>query len=164
MNKIPKKRKDEIIAKMSGPQRISIPQLAKEEKISKATLYGWRAQARLKGELLPDHDNAPEGWSAQDKFNTVLQTATMSESQLSEFCRTQGLYPEQVQRWKEACQKANNWDVAQSLHQNKQSKLDKKKIRTLEKDLQRKEKALAEAAALMILQKKAHAIWGDEDA
>lgn len=164
MNKIPKKRKEGIIAKMSGPQRISIPQLAKEENISKATLYGWRNQARLKGDLLPDHGDTPEGWSAQDKFNTVLQTSTMSKNQISEFCRTQGLYPEQIQQWKEACQKANNWNTSQSLQKDRQSKLDKKKIRTLEKELHRKEKALAEAAALLILQKKARAIWGDEDA
>ncbi len=153
-----------IVTCRRGPDRKSITELAKTEGVSRASLYLWRKQARLNGELMPDHDEAPEGWSAQDKFNAVLQTATMSESQISEYCRSQGLYPEQIQRWKLACQSANDWDSSQRSQLAKQQRGDKKKIKDLERDLQRKEKALAEAAALLILQKKVRAIWEDEDA
>jgi transposase-like protein len=164
MKHIPKERRDAILAKLSGPDRKSVVELAKLEAISVATLYNWRKQARLRGELMPDHDDSPDGWAAQDKFNAVLQTATMSESQISEYCRSQGLYPEQIQRWKLACQSANDWDTSQRSQLAQQQRDDKKRIKELERDLLRKEKALAEAAALLILQKKVRAIWGDEDA
>lgn len=58
---------------------------------------------------------------------------------------------------------ANASVVQQTRNERAQSKEDKKRIRQLEKDLQRKEKALAEAAALLILRKKAQAIWGDKE-
>ncbi len=70
-----------------------------------------------------------------------------------------GLYAEQI-AWREACRAANANAGEQARSQREQSKEDKKRIRQLEKELQRKEKALAEAAALLILRKKAQAIWG----
>lgn len=164
MNSIPKERRDAIIAKMTGPQRKSIPELAKAENVSTTTLYSWRNDARAKGELMPDHDDAPEGWSALDKFNAVLKSASLSEQQLSEYCRVQGLYPEQIARWKEACQQANDWDSSAKSQQNQQLRAEKKKRNKLEKELLRKDKALAETAALLVLSKKVSEIWGDEDA
>jgi hypothetical protein len=53
--------------------------------------------------------------------------------------------------------------LMRTREQRHQSKDDKKRIQQLEKELQRKEKALAEAAALLILRKKAQAIWGDRE-
>lgn len=164
MKRIPKERRDAILAKLAGPDRKSVAELAQLEGMSAATLYNWRKQARLSGELMPNHDDSPEGWSAQDKFNAVLQTASMSETQIAEYCRSQGLYAEQIQRWKQACQSANDWDASQRSHLTKLQRSDKKEIKELKRDLLRKEKALAEAAALLILQKKVRAIWGDEDA
>ena len=82
MKSIPQERRDAIIAKMTGPQKKSIAELAKEENISTTTLYNWRKEARSKGEIMPDHDDAPEGWSAIDKFNAVLKAASFSEQQL----------------------------------------------------------------------------------
>jgi transposase-like protein len=76
---------------MSGPGRKSIAEISREEGISSATLYAWRKAARAEGQLLPDSDDTPEGWSAADKFNAVLETAALSETQLSEYCRRQGL-------------------------------------------------------------------------
>ena len=72
------------MAKMSRPARKSIAEISREEGISSATLYAWRKAARAEGKLLPDYDDAPEGWSAADKFNAVLETAALSETQLSE--------------------------------------------------------------------------------
>jgi hypothetical protein len=65
--------------------------------------------------------------------------------------------------WGAACRSANANATEQAREQRHQSKDDKKRIEQLEKELQRKEKALAEAAALLILRKKAQAIWGDKE-
>jgi hypothetical protein len=74
-----------------------------------------------------------------------------------------GLCPEQILAWRAACRSANASASKQSREQRHQSKDNKKRIRQLEKELQRKERALAEAAALLILRKKAQAIWGDKE-
>ena len=103
----------------------SLPELAKQEGISLPTLYAWRRQARDKGVLMPSGDDTPDGWNSADKFNAVLQTATMSQSELAEFCRTKGLYPEQVQRWKEACQNANDWEQKTSAQLEKERREDR---------------------------------------
>ena len=151
------------MAKMSGPARKSIAEISREEGISSATLYAWRKAARAEGKLLPDYDDAPEGWSAADKFNAVLETAALSETQLSEYCRKQGLYSAQITRWREACARANAWSATENAQLAKQKRGDRDRIRELERDLTRKEKALAEAAALLILQKNVRALWGEEE-
>ena len=71
-----------------------------------------------------------------------------------------GIYPEQLSVWREACERANDWERAATSRITRETKDDKKRFKELERDLARKEKALAEAAALMLLRKKAEAIWG----
>lgn len=113
---------------------------------------------------MPDGDQGPQGWTSRDKFSAVVESAAMNEAELAEYCRSRGLYPEQVRTWRSACESANDWD-RESQRQLKatQTALEKER-RGLERELRRKEKALAEAAALLVLRKKAAAIWGtDED-
>lgn len=153
-------RKASVIAKMLPPHNQSLKRLSAEEGISVGTLSRWRAEARARGQLLPDGQSGPEGWTSEDKLAAVIETAPMNEAELSEYCRQRGLYPEQVRVWREACGRANDWDRAASRQIAQETKEDRKRIRELERELARKEKALAEAAALLVLQKKAEAIWG----
>ena len=144
---------------------MAIRQLSHEEGISEATLHKWRAEARGKGQLLPDADAGPEGWSSRDKFAAVLETAALNETDLAEYCPKRGLYPAQITAWRSSCEQANDWDRASTARLGQATKEEKKRVKDLERELARKEKALAEAAALLILRKKASAIWGgDEDA
>ena len=159
----PKKRKEAVLSKMMPPHNRSIVELAKEEGISEATLYNWRREARNKGLLLPDGDSQPDGWSARDKFNAVIESAGLNETELAEYCRKKGLYPEQIVQWRRACETANDWDREHNLRLKADKKADRQRIRQLERELTRKEKALAEAAALIVLRKKAEAIWGDDE-
>jgi transposase-like protein len=119
---------------------------------------------RGKGQLLPDADAGPEGWSSRDKFAAVLETAALNEADLSEYCRKRGVFPEQIAAWRTACEQANDWDRASTARLGQATKEEKKRIKGLERDLARKDRALAETAALLVLRKKASAIWGDEDA
>jgi len=161
--KYSEKRKAEIIGKMAGPDRLSIAELAKREKISTATLYNWRKEARAQGRLLPDADDSPAGWSAADKFNAVLQAASLSEVQTAEFCRANAILPEQLERWGTACRQANDWDRSQSERLQKSRRADQARIRELEADLTRKDKALAETTAILVLRKKLQGILEGED-
>ena len=110
---------------------------------------------------MPDGDSSPEGWSARDKFAAVLESASLNETDISEYCRKKGIFPEQLARWRRACENANDWDREYHRRLKAKQKADKQRIRKLEQELNRKEKALAEAAALLVLQKKVQAIWED---
>jgi transposase-like protein len=159
----PKERKAAVLKKMLPPINKTIPQIAKEEGISEATLYNWRKAARAEGRLMPDGDTTAAGWNASDKFAAVLETAAMNEAELSVYCRERGLYPEQIAQWRAACEQANDWDRSQTQQMKAARRDDEKRIKELERDLRRKEKALAETAALLVLRKKAQAIWGEPE-
>ena len=157
-------RKEAVLSKLLAPHSRTIASLAEEEGISTATLYSWRNQARQSGRLLPDNSAEPEGWSSRDKFNAVLETAALSEAELAEYCRQRGLYVEQIQRWRASCEQANDRAASAARGDSEAVKTERKRARELERELRRKEAALAETAALLVLRKKARAIWGDEDA
>lgn len=156
-------RKAAVLKRMLPPLNVAIRQLSQEEGISEATLHKWRTAARGKGQLLPDA--GPEGWTSRDKFAAVLETAALNEADLAEYCRTRGVFPEQILAWRGACEQANDWDRTSAARLSQMTKDEKKRIKELERDLARKDRALAETAALLVLRKKASAIWGgDEDA
>ena len=104
----PKERKEAVLRKMMPPHNRSVPQLAQEEGISEATLYNWRKEARSKGILMPHGDTGPEGWNARDKFAAVIESASLNEHELSEYCRKKGIYPQQLEQWRRACENANS--------------------------------------------------------
>ena len=164
MNRYSVERKESVIQKMMPPHNTPIPELAAETGISDVTLYTWRKQARVEGIAVPADGKNPEKWSSEDKFAIVLEAASLNEAELAEYCRQKGLYVEQIAAWRKACLQANANSAAQAKAQREQGKKDRKQIKKLERELDRKDKALAEAAALLILQKKAQAIWGDGEA
>jgi len=158
-------RKTAVLKRMFPPNNLPLRQLSQDEGISEATLHKWRAQARGNGQLLPDAAVGPEGWTSRDKFAAVLETAAMNEADMAEYCRKRGLFPEQIKTWRGACEQANDWDRASTARMSQATREEKKRIKDLERDLARKDRALAETAALLVLRKKAAAIWGgDEDA
>lgn len=110
---------------------------------------------------MPGNGKNAADWSSKDKFAVVLEAASLNQAELAEYCRRKGLFIEQIAAWREACQQANAHTVERTREQREQSKNDRKRIKELEKELLRKERALAEAAAIIILRKKAQAIWGE---
>ena len=151
--------------RMSPPMRQSVAQISEELGIHVVTLYNWRKAWRLQGEVVPASEKDPEGWSATDKFTVVLETAGLNVTELSAYCRERGLYPEQVERWRQASQDANNKPVLTLKEQKELERLraqDQKEIKRLKQELRRKEKALAEAAALLMAAKKIQAFWGED--
>ena len=150
---------------MSRPHRQSVAQISQELGIHQATLYNWRKSWRLQGEVVPASEKDPEGWTAADKFTVVLESAGFNATELSAYCRERGLFPEQVDRWRQTAQDANANAVLTMAEQRdleKRHQQDQKEIKQLKQDLRRKEKALAEAAALLIAAKKIQAFWGED--
>jgi transposase-like protein len=155
-------RKEVILKQLLPPHNRTVTEVSAHEGISTATLYNWRNKAKLEGVPVPGRSKSAEGWSSEAKLAVVVETIALSESELSEYCRQKGLYPEQVKTWKQDCLAGFESTPARKAQALKQSKSDRKQIRKLEKELRRKEKALAETAALLVLRKKLNAFYEED--
>ena len=163
MPRYSQERKAAILKKLLPPHNRSVPDVAREEGLCEATLYNWRKQLKDNGVPVPGNELNTEQWSAEAKFAVVVETATFSAAELSEYCRSKGLYPEQVKEWKEACVNGTRLSETHSLAEKRQLQQDRKRIQKLERELRRKDKALAEAAALLVLSKKLNAFYGIDE-
>ena len=126
--------KADVRKRMSPPQRQSVARISEGLGIHVITLYKWRKTWRLQGEVVPASEKEPEGWSAADKFMVVLETAGLNATELSAYCRQKGLYPEQVDRWRQAAQDANEKPVLTIKEQKELEKLraqDQREIKAL---------------------------------
>lgn len=162
MKRYSPERKAAVLRKLLPPLNLSVAELARQEGISDMTLYTWRKQARSEGHAVPGSGKLPEQWSAEAKFAVVVETAALSEVELSEYCRSKGLYPEQVNAWRAACIDGQQSAQARKQSDREQARSNKKRIRELERELRRKDKALAETAAILVLRKKLNAYWGSD--
>ncbi|MCL1115622.1 IS3 family transposase, partial [Shewanella basaltis] len=104
--------------------------------------------------------NRSDDWSPEQKFSVVLETAALSEIELSQYCREKGLYPEQVKEWKQSCIAGNQTQSQMRKQLAQERKADHKRIKELERELKRKDAALAETAALLVLKKKVKCLLG----
>src|SRR5690606_34826015 len=156
-------QKEAMIKRMMPPKNESVSRIAEETGVSDATLYKWRKEAREAGVVATGNGKTSDKWSSEDKFLIVMETFSMNELELAEYCRKKGLFREQIEAWKRVCLQANGQAFDQAKQINGALKEEQKRTKQLEKELQMKEKALAEAAALLLLRKKARAIWGDHE-
>jgi len=85
--------KASIIAKMLPPNNVGVPQLEKETGISRNTLYTWRIQHRKSQDAIQASRPIPGELSSEEKFTAVIESASLNEVELSEYCRRKGLYP-----------------------------------------------------------------------
>ena len=154
--------KEVILTKISQSD-LSVRKFAEQEGINLLTLYSWQKQFNTSG-LNVSKVSSSDKWSSEEKFAVVLETSRLSEVELGEYCRVKGLYPEQVKVWKQACIAGNKAKQAKRAKTTPEQKSDKNRIKELERELRRKQKALAETAALLVLGKKFDAYWkGKED-
>ncbi len=141
------------VAQMGAPHHQPIKALAKATGITEVTLRTWRREAIEAGQLIRRDARQSDRWSGAEKFRIVPESAPMSATELSEYARKQGVLPEQIARWRSACGKAN----APTIGAPAKSPVDtqaRQRVQALERELRRKDAALAETAALLVLQKK----------
>jgi transposase-like protein len=153
----PEEFKNSIVVKMLPPNNVNVAQLVKETGIPRDTLYGWRRAAGGQGSL-PATPAAPVGTlSSAEKFGVVVETAVLNELELGEYCRRKGLFAERIAAWRATCRRAN--ELVPSTVEPAERRAERAQVASLTRELQRKDRALAEAAALLLLQKKVRAIW-----
>lgn len=156
--------KQKMLQRMLGPGAKSALELSKEVDVHQVTLSRWKREAATLAPMSavkPPTSSPKTPRSAQEKLRLVLAADKLSAEQLGEFLRREGLHEAELAQWRRAMTAALDDQV--SAPKTERGGAKNKRIRQLERELHRKERALAEAAALLILQKKAHAIWGDED-
>ena len=157
-----REEKERLVARMLPPENCSPTELNKETGISKSTLATWKSKALGEG-TVKKAAKSNATLSSKEKFLTVMETYIMSEIELSRYCRENGLYVEEVKKWRSSCIGANEAETVDNKELKQELQGEKKKTKLLEKDLSRKEKALAETAALLVLRKKLDAILGENE-
>lgn len=156
------KFKSEMVAKMTGPGAISASALAKQVGVCQPTLSEWLRSAKLRAMSKTTKikgPRRPQDWPAAEKLDAVLTAGGLPEEQLGGFLRSRGVKQIHLDRWRQ--EMLTGLEAARS--RSSKTSPEARRIRELEKELDRKEKALAEAAALLVLKKKVEAIWGGED-
>ncbi len=162
MSRYPVKRKESVLKKLLPPHNRTVAEVAREEGITAQTIYNWRSKALSEGRPMPGKSNS-EDWSAETKLAVIVETMPLSESELSEYCRQKGLFPEQIKSWKEDALTGFVSSREQKKQTKQQAKADKVEIKNLKRELRIKEKALAETAALLVLRKKLNAFWSNSE-
>jgi transposase len=156
-----------MVRKLVGPGRRTATALAKETGIAQSTLSRWARAAGSFGSMSEDNEQEtmqrrPQDWSAEEKLEAVTEAEGLSEEELGAFLRRKGLHEAQLEEWRSVAREAALGALG-SRDVGSLSKAEAKRVRELERELKRKDKALAEAAALLVLQKKVQALWGDGD-
>lgn len=164
--------KARMVKRLAAPNAPSAGALARQVGVAQPTLSSWLREART----LPDMGKDPNGkpaegpprssrsWTAEEKLKIVMEASSIPDAELGEFLRRKGLHSAQLESWRglvaEAAKAAlSSGKGSRRTHASKETK----RIRDLERDLRRKDKALAEMTALLVLKKKLDLLWGDGD-
>lgn len=155
--------KARMVARMAGPEGLSACALAREVGVSHATLSRWLLKARsLGGMSQPDPSSKrPSSRTAQEKFRIVVEASRLKPQELGAFLRREGLHEAQLREWMQAAVQGLGASSAPGSQRVKNG--DQRRIRELQRELRRKDSALAEVTAILALQKKLRALWGDAD-
>ena len=151
----------EVLDRVTGHGKESVLRVSIDKKINKGTIYKWIKEAEEKEGLKVLRLNG--NWTSEEKFHMVLETATLSEQELSEYCRRKGTYTNDIRAWEAQCVNANNGTMEDSKKLRAELKEEKDKVLEIKKQLRYKDKALSETAALLVLRKNVQAIWGDKE-
>lgn len=151
-----KKFRDELIQRVLSKNAPSQREIALETGVSQPTLSRWMRQATLRAVTDEKRPRRKER-TPSEKLQIVFETAGLPEAELGTFLRERGIYESELIEWRQQA-----LDGLADPDRKQEKRGDKQRLRELERELRRKEKALAEAAALIVLKKKVQAIWGDE--
>jgi transposase len=154
-----------MVQRMVGPGRVSASALSREVGVAQATLSRWLTSAGrisvVSEEEPKPRAKRPEDWTPQAKLAAVMEAARLSNTELGDWLRRKGLTEEHLRQWREALE-----ERASAVFEPREPRVSaesRRRVLELERELRRKDKALAETAALLVLQGKMQALWGEED-
>lgn len=156
-----KEQKEAMISKLLPPNNMSLTELSAQSGIPQTTLYGWKTRALKKDNS--ENGKVSKNMTSSKKFHIVMETYTLSEYDLARYCRKNGLYVDEVKKWRSDIESSLDREPNAVKEIKEELIEEKRKNKHLEKELNRKEKALAEAAALLVLQKKFQAFMEEKE-
>ena len=154
---------------LNRPPTMGLREVAESLGVGKSTLHTWTTQVkkhelntRTLRPLMTPEEKRPQDWSLPDRLQAIIESSHLQGDELSVYCRQKGIYLHHLKQWKQ--QFLQTESGVKTKAEKAEMKELQSEIKQLKKDLTRKEKALAEAAALLILQKKVNQMWyPDED-
>ncbi len=157
--------KARMIKRMAGPEAISANALSGDVGVSQGTLSRWLREARTLGSMNKKKKSASSSRrrTAEDKLRIVMEAGSLSGEALGEFLRREGLHEAQLDEWREKAMLAATGALKDAKRKKSEQTPEARRIRELESELRRKDKALAEAAALLVLQKKVREYWEEKE-
>ena len=150
--------KARVVQRLVGPRAISANRLAPSVGVSQETLSRWLREAHS----VEGMTNAKRQtkWTGAEKLRVVIAAQPLNETERGALLRREGLHAAQLTEWRTAAETALG---TPAVRVKPGPSVETQRIQVLERELRRKDRALAETAALLVLKKKVRAIWGDAD-
>jgi transposase len=153
--------KHAIVQKALGRNGRTLKELAQSHNIGYSTLQKWIRHYRNNVKITPTAQKTNKALSQAEKFQHLMATGSLNDVEVGVYCREQGIYSFELKQWKE------NFMTQKSI-EKKDSELAELKLlraenKELKREIQRKDRALAETTALLVLKKKAALIWGEAE-
>lgn len=159
MKRISDTIKESIVKQSIGQKGIILQAIAKQNNVGYSSIKKWIQE--YQSSPLNRPNSIHQTFSRADRLKHILATASLDEQALGVYCRERGLYAIQLNEWKNAMTKETDEQKPQELlNELKRLRLENKELK---QDLHRKDRALAETTALLVLKKKAAAIWGEHE-
>jgi transposase len=144
--------KHKMVQRLTGNSAVSASQLARETGVRQQNLSRWLQEARSLP-IMPDKSKpAVREWTIEQKARVLAEASKVTGEELTAYLERQGVRLAEYEQWRMALDEGGGASAATS-----------KRIRQLERELARKEKALAEAAALLVLKKKVETLYGEDE-
>ena len=151
--------REEMVAKLLHPRGPTVMELSADTGVSEKTLYDWKKKYGVESGMTKKYKKSPRKWTAEEKMKAIIETHSLDEQELGAYVRRHGFTRADLERWKkEVLEPPQKGRGRPKL--DPEVKASRREVKDLKRDLRRKEKALAEATALLVLKKKAELIWG----
>ena len=161
MPKYTERFKQSLVSKVLMPNGPSALSIATESGISNSTLCSWVKKYKEQGgKSLNDLQRRPKDFTRTERFQAILDCEKLNSSELGAYLRKSGLTSEHIKKWKAECITGIQVAGVGRPAKDPEVKRLEQELKITKRDLRKKDKALAEAAALLILKKKAQEIWG----
>lgn len=155
---------EQALVKVYSRENRTIQAIAQELNMNHYTLKSWMRDQIKKNNIKPQAgvaEKRPQDWRVEEQLLALQETFGLSGDALNAWCRERGLFAHHLTSWKAVfCSAQKTSEPAPNKLELRECKLE---IEQLKRELKRKEKALAEAAALLVLQKKFRALWEKEE-
>jgi len=145
--------KQKMVQRLTGKNAVSATQLAREMGVAQQNLSRWLQEARSLPIMADRAKPAMRVWTVEQKARVLTDASQLDVEELTAYLEREGVKLAEYEQWRIALDEGGAAPASTN-----------KRIRQLERELARKEKALAEAATLLVLKKKVETLYGqDED-